>query len=71
MLNSNDSAEVAQLVEQPIRNRQVDGSNPPLGSNFFPIPNARRGICLDTLPMPRVPSGAVWRWRGIDARTGG
>ena len=35
MLNSNHTAEVAQLVEQPIRNRQVDGSNPPLGSSFF------------------------------------
>jgi hypothetical protein len=26
------SAEVAQLVEQPIRNRQVPGSSPGLGS---------------------------------------
>jgi hypothetical protein len=26
------NAEVAQLVEQPIRNRQVGGSSPPLGS---------------------------------------
>ena len=32
MLLLNLDAEVAQLVEQPIRNRQVDGSNPPLGS---------------------------------------
>ena len=28
------SAEVAQLVEQPIRNRQVPGSSPGLGSRF-------------------------------------
>jgi hypothetical protein len=28
-------AEVAQLVEQTIRNRQVGGSIPPLGSNQF------------------------------------
>ena len=28
-------AEVAQLVEQPIRNRQVGGSSPPLGSSFL------------------------------------
>ena len=27
-------AEVAQLVEQPIRNRQVPGSSPGLGSNI-------------------------------------
>jgi hypothetical protein len=27
-----NKAEVAQLVEQPIRNRQVGGSSPPLGS---------------------------------------
>jgi hypothetical protein len=27
-------AEVAQLVEQPIRNRQVPGSSPGLGSNL-------------------------------------
>ena len=29
------SAEVAQLVEQPIRNRQVPGSSPGLGSRIF------------------------------------
>jgi len=29
-----NKAEVAQLVEQPIRNRQVGGSSPPLGSNI-------------------------------------
>jgi hypothetical protein len=28
-------AEVAQLVEQPIRNRQVPGSSPGLGSKLF------------------------------------
>ena len=40
MLNSNHAAEVAQLVEQPIRNRQVDGSNPPLGSTFLSLNRA-------------------------------
>jgi hypothetical protein len=30
-----NAAEVAQLVEQPIRNRQVPGSSPGLGSSFF------------------------------------
>jgi hypothetical protein len=29
-----NKAEVAQLVEQPIRNRQVPGSSPGLGSRF-------------------------------------
>jgi hypothetical protein len=29
------NAEVAQLVEQPIRNRQVGGSSPPLGSTHL------------------------------------
>ena len=29
-----NKAEVAQLVEQPIRNRQVGGSSPPLGSIY-------------------------------------
>ena len=33
---SRTGAEVAQLVEQPIRNRQVPGSSPGLGSTFFP-----------------------------------
>ena len=28
-------ADVAQLVEQPIRNRQVSGSSPLVGSSFF------------------------------------
>jgi hypothetical protein len=32
MLKSKRKAEVAQLVEQPIRNRQVPGSSPGLGS---------------------------------------
>jgi hypothetical protein len=32
MLQSLHRAEVAQLVEQPIRNRQVPGSSPGLGS---------------------------------------
>jgi hypothetical protein len=36
-------AEVAQLVEQPIRNRQVPGSSPGLGSNPFRTVAAR--IC--------------------------
>src|SRR3984893_19125092 len=30
-------ADVAQLVEQPIRNRQVIGSSPIVGSNITPI----------------------------------
>ena len=61
MLNSNHAAEVAQLVEQPIRNRQVDGSSPPLGSNLFEINSAsvdggflpqRRGNALgDVFPL--------------------
>ena len=33
-------AAVAQLVEQPIRNRQVDGSSPPRGSS---VPTVRPG----------------------------
>ena len=32
-----NKAEVAQLVEQPIRNRQVGGSSPPLGSNILRV----------------------------------
>ena len=39
-------AEVAQLVEQPIRNRQVDGSNPPLGSILFFDARDRLGLFL-------------------------
>jgi hypothetical protein len=35
MLELGRDAEVAQLVEQPIRNRQVPGSSPGLGSSFF------------------------------------
>ena len=35
MLNWSHGAEVAQLVEQTIRNRQVTGSIPVLGSNSF------------------------------------
>ena len=31
-----EQADVAQLVEQPIRNRQVSGSSPLVGSSFFP-----------------------------------
>ena len=31
-------ADVAQLVEQPIRNRQVSGSSPLVGSRSFEIP---------------------------------
>jgi hypothetical protein len=31
-------ADVAQLVEQPIRNRQVSGSSPLVGSSFPPPP---------------------------------
>ena len=42
------SAEVAQLVEQPIRNRQVPGSSPGLGSILkqppHPVSLALRGI---------------------------
>ncbi len=30
-----EQADVAQLVEQPIRNRQVNGSSPFVGSSFF------------------------------------
>ena len=30
-----NTADVAQLVEQSIRNRQVIGSSPIVGSNFF------------------------------------
>jgi hypothetical protein len=30
-----DKADVAQLVEQPIRNRQVSGSSPLVGSRFY------------------------------------
>lgn|GEM_PF-1819872 len=30
-------ADVAQLVEQPIRNRQVTGSSPVVGSSRFPL----------------------------------
>jgi hypothetical protein len=37
MLKSIKDAEVAQLVEQPIRNRQVGGSSPLLGSSFLQI----------------------------------
>ena len=32
---SNQQADVAQLVEQPIRNRQVSGSSPLVGSRFL------------------------------------
>jgi hypothetical protein len=34
---SKHKADVAQLVEQPIRNRQVSGSTPLVGSNISPI----------------------------------
>jgi hypothetical protein len=30
-------ADVAQLVEQPIRNRQVSGSSPLVGSTLLPV----------------------------------
>ena len=32
---SQTEADVAQLVEQPIRNRQVSGSSPLVGSRFY------------------------------------
>jgi hypothetical protein len=39
------TAEVAQLVEQPIRNRQVPGSSPGLGSSIpFPCRGLRISI---------------------------
>jgi hypothetical protein len=34
-LKSKSEADVAQLVEQPIRNRQVSGSSPLVGSRFY------------------------------------
>jgi hypothetical protein len=40
------NAEVAQLVEQPIRNRQVGGSSPPLGSILFPLSPAESSSWL-------------------------
>ena len=45
MLQSMWFAEVAQLVEQPIRNRQVPGSSPGLGSNI-PFPWRRLRISV-------------------------
>jgi hypothetical protein len=47
MLESMDVAEVAQLVEQPIRNRQVPGSSPGLGS-IRPL-----SFCIVTMGAPR------------------
>ena len=35
MTGIKDQADVAQLVEQPIRNRQVSGSSPLVGSILF------------------------------------
>ena len=42
-------ADVAQLVEQPIRNRQVIGSSPIVGSNHFPINTQFRRSRLDRM----------------------
>ena len=35
--NSSANADIAQLVEQVIRNDQVVGSNPTIGSNYNPM----------------------------------
>jgi hypothetical protein len=44
------SAEVAQLVEQPIRNRQVPGSSPGLGSRILPFPVALSSVSGSDTP---------------------
>jgi hypothetical protein len=45
-LNPKPEADVAQLVEQPIRNRQVSGSSPLVGSRF----QARRQLVAIAIP---------------------
>ena len=60
--NSSANADIAQLVEQVIRNDQVVGSNPTIGSNYNPmsawdlrnIPNTQiENVIL--IQCPKVP----------------
>ena len=53
---SQPEADVAQLVEQPIRNRQVSGSSPLVGS----IQKHARNIVLS--PGPSIAIAAAWPW---------
>ncbi len=39
-----EQADVAQLVEQPIRNRQVNGSSPFVGSTLTPSKDSVNGL---------------------------
>src|SRR2546423_10470768 len=60
-------ADVAQLVEQPIRNRQVSGSSPLVGSSFqalntaFAEPSNRWQLCCHELRKILPSSEQCWK----------
>ncbi len=45
-VESSKDADVAQLVEQLIRNQQVNGSSPFVGSSVFAVPGDSRDFLL-------------------------
>ncbi len=52
-------ADVAQLVEQPIRNRQVSGSSPLVGSSLFHILVEPGYLVRNTSWLALVPANGI------------